>query len=289
VPPPAQEHDLAPPALSGVEPNPSAAKTIGVLNIVFGACLLLCGLCFGLYMTAAAAMGPMMAVQQQQVQQQMQQAAETQRQEELKELQKREKASKDEKEKAELQARQKALQVPQPVPKLPDMTQFMRDARFQGYWLTDVGTGLLLNLVMLVTGIGLVGLKEWGRVTGLWVAALKILRLIVLYSFYALVIAPVMVQQFKAMMEEMTKAVPPGGKAPRPEELGQMATVMGAMTTGTAIGMIILGAIYPVVVLIVLTRPRVKAACAAPPPDLDRQSGAAREMPPPDDPGIRWP
>src|SRR5215471_1940587 len=74
-----------PPALSGVEPNPSAAKTIGVLNIVFGACLLLCGLCCGLYMTAVAAMGPMMAVQQQQVQQQMQQAAEAQRQAELKE------------------------------------------------------------------------------------------------------------------------------------------------------------------------------------------------------------
>ena len=48
---------------------------------------------------------------------------------------------------------------------------------------------------------------------------------------------------------------------------------MGIAMTATAVGMIIFGAIYPIIVLILLTRQRVKGACApphamAPPPAM---------------------
>jgi hypothetical protein len=63
------------------------------------------------------------------------------------------------------------------------------------------------------------------------------------------------------MFEEMAKAAPPGQRVPGAAEIGQMGTGLGIMYTAFAIGMIILGAIYPVIVLILLSRPHVKAAC----------------------------
>lgn len=253
-------HDRPAPPLA---PNTSAAKTIGVLNIVFGCLLLLCVACSSLNLVLQSAMGPMMAAQQQQVQQ----ALQAERQRKVQELQELEKAAEDEKEKAELRGKQKVLQA-QPIPKMPDMTKFTQDTRFQGYSIADMVSGFLLNILMVVAGIALVCLKEWGRVTAIWVAALKIVRLIALYGFFVVVVVPIITEQFTSMFrdmfDDMARAAPQGQKVPGPAELGQMGTVMGVMMTASAIGMIIFGVIYPIVVLIVLTRPRVKAACAAP-------------------------
>lgn len=248
------------------QPNTSAPKTIGILNIVFGCLLLLCVACSSLNLLMQSAMGPMMVAQQQQVQQAMQ----AERQRMVQELQELEKAAKDEKEKAELRGKQKVLQA-QPLPKMPDMTRFTRDTRFQTYSIVDMVSGFLLNVLMVVAGIGLVCLKEWGRVTAIWVAALKIVRLLALYSFFALAVVPDMVQlltsMFQEMFDEMAKGAPPGQKMPGAAEVGQMGTAMGVMMTASAIGMIIFGVIYPTIVLIVLTRPRVKAACAVSVPE----------------------
>ncbi len=267
--PPARDDNEFSPLLSEQQPKTSIPKTIGILNILFGSLLLLCGICWSLNLMMQSAMGPMMAMQQQQVQQ----ALEAERQRKLQELQELENAAQDEKEKATLKAKQNALKA-QPQPKMPDMTKFTQDVAFQGYAIADVVTGLVLNILMVVSGIGLVGLKEWGRRTAIWVAALKIVRLVALYGFFALAVVPVMVKQFTSMFqemfEEMAKAAPPGQRIPGPAEMGQMGTVMGVMMTAFAIGMIIFGAIYPVIVLILLSRPRVKAACAHPASDLLR-------------------
>src|SRR5687768_10445715 len=107
------------------ESNPSAAKTIGILNIVFGSILLLCVICSGLNAMMQSAMGPMFAMQQQQMQQAMQQ----ERQARLEQLQALEKAAKDEDEKKKLQAQQKVIQA-QPVPKMPDFSKLTDDPRF---------------------------------------------------------------------------------------------------------------------------------------------------------------
>jgi len=77
-----------------------------------------------------------------------------------------------------------------------------------------------------------------------------------------LVLAPVLAKQFMEMFEEVLKSAPPGQGAPGPAQIAQMGTSMGYMLTGTAVGMVVLGGIYPVIVLIVLTRPSAKAACA---------------------------
>jgi hypothetical protein len=97
------------------------------------------------------------------------------------------------------------------------------------------------------------------------VAALKIIRLVALNTFLALVLVPRMARgftsMFQEMFDEMAKAAPPGQRMPGQAELTQMGTMIGVMMTVYAVAMVIFGVVYPVVVLIVLSRPRVKASC----------------------------
>lgn len=238
----------------------TAPKTIGVLNIVFGSLMLLCVVCSSLNLMMQANMGPMMAAQQQQ----MQAAIQAERQQELAELRQQEKAAVDEKERARIVARRKALAA-QPVPKMPDFTKFTKEETLQTYLIADVTTAFVVNVLMIVAGVGLVGYREWGRSLALWVAAIKIVRLLVLYTYYILVVVPVMAQTFvsifREVFDEVAKNGPPGKGVPGPKELEQMGTMMGVMGTGFAIMMMLFGIIYPIITLIVLTRPHVKAAC----------------------------
>jgi hypothetical protein len=45
-----------------------------------------------------------------------------------------------------------------------------------------------------------------------------------------------------------------------------MTTAMGTMMTASGIGMMIVGSIYPAIMLWLLSRPSVKAACNSPRP-----------------------
>jgi hypothetical protein len=269
------EHDMEPPASDGDalspvpterQPRTSIPSTIGILNIIFGSLLLLCSFCSGVNLLVQSAMGgPIMAMQQQQ----MQLAMRAPREQRMAQLKAREEAAKDEKEKLDLKAQQKAIEA-QPVPKMPNFNKLVEDPSLQGFTIVDVLTGFVLNVLMIFSGIALLYRKQWGRITAIWVAAFKIILLIALYTFYALVVVPAMVASFNTMFQEMfdemQKAAPPGQKMPGAAELAQFGTLIGVASTATAVFMIIFGSIYPVIVLILLTRPRVKAACSPPPP-----------------------
>src|ERR1043165_4714618 len=170
------------PSPSPEPPKTSIPTTIGILNIIFGSLMMLCILCSSMYLAVMGAIGaPINAIQQQQ----FQQALQTERLQKLQRLREQEQAAKDEKEKADLKAKQKALEE-QPLPKMPDFTKFMREQSFVSWMIADYVSGLILNLAMVISGIGLLRRKEWGRVSGIWVAILKIVRLIVLYTIYPL-------------------------------------------------------------------------------------------------------
>src|SRR5262249_43401668 len=136
----------------------------------------------------------------------------------------------------------------------------------QGFYLVDVVTGMILNVLLLISGIGLVRLKEWGRVTGLWVAAIKIARLVVIYSINIVVIVPIMTKQFADMFEDIARAAPPGPRGAGAPAMTEVGPAMGTMMTAAAIGIMIVGSIYPAIVLWLLSRPGVKAACTNPRP-----------------------
>ncbi len=266
--PPDYDDDRPPPPYRDEPPRTSIPKTIGILNIVFGALLMLCSVCVGLNLAVQSSMGPALAGQQQQFQQMM----EAERQKQLQDLKNREQAAKDEKEKADIQAQEKTLRA-QPLPKMPDMSKLAETEGLRTYGIADVVSGLILNVLMIVSGIGLVAYKEWGRKLGLWVALLKIVRLIAVYGFFLLVVVPGLTRAFSSMFQEMAdqmaKAAPPGQPAPKAAELAQVGTTVGIVYAAFAVAMIVLGAIYPIIVLILLSRARVRAACApaAPAPE----------------------
>jgi hypothetical protein len=255
--------------LPGIRPNPSAAKTMGTLNIIFGAGLFLIGMCCGVYFVSISAFSSAFAPQQQM---QMQQAMQAQRQQQLQRLKDQEKAAKTAQEKAKLQAEQKRIEA-QPLPEMPDFTKMyaMDEPHVMRFWTVEILSGLILNVLMLIAGIGLVAIKNWGRALGIWVALLKVVRLAALYTFNIVVLVPIYTQRFVDVMEEMAKAMAAqgGAGAGGPPPGGQFAQVMGTMMTTSAVSMIVLGAIYPVTALIVLTRPSVKAACRMPATTMD--------------------
>jgi len=238
-------------------PDTSTPWTIGLLNVIFGALLMICGICSGLNFSVQSVMAPMMAQQQQQ----MQQALEADRQAQLSKLKEREKASQDEKEKAKLRAREKMLRA-RPVAKVPDASRIFKNPLILPYSLADTFSGLILNVLMVTAGAGLMGLRSWGRMLAIWVAALKIIRLPILYGYFIIKIAPILEKGFAEMFDEMAKSMPPTPGGPGPQQMQAMGAAMATGMKIGAIGTIVLGAIYPVIVLIVLTRPRVKAACA---------------------------
>jgi hypothetical protein len=239
-----------------VEPNPSIPKTIGTLNIIFGSLLLLCGACTVASTVMQIVMAPMMEAQQRQ----MQATIEAAHQAEIAAARKMEDEAKTPKEKAALMAQRKALEA-QPVPKMPDMSKMgvTANPQFVAYTLVDAGTGCLLNIAMLVAGIGLISLKEWARRLALWTAGIKIARLFGMYGFFIIVLAPQYAKLWTDMFAEMGKQA--RGGIP-PQQIAAITSTMTIMMASVAVAMIVLGSIYPAVSIYCLTRPDAKAACA---------------------------
>jgi len=242
------------------QPDASTPKTIGVLNIIFSSLLLLCGACGMFYTVMLAVAGPMMQANEGNMKNTMQKL----RDDELEERDRQIEKTEDVEVKQQLQD-ERDRRAAEPVA-VPDFTKMygMSDPRVTGYYLVDLFSALLLNLGMLISGIGLVSVKEWGRRLGLWVARLKLLRLFVLYGVFLAIIVPIQVQSMREGFAEMEKLAP--ARANRPADMpAAVAQGMTYSLVGTAIAMMVLGAIYPAITWLLLRRESVKAACTQEP------------------------
>ena len=209
-----------------------------------------------------SAMAPMFTAMQQQVKT----AQEAERAEQLRQLEEQEQAAQTEEEKQSIQNQRQATQSSPTIvmPIMPDMSKMygMNQPRVMAYFMTDILSSIVLNVLLLVSGIGLVGMKEWGRKQALWVAAIKIGLLFVLQFYNIVMVAPVMAKQMTEVMEQMMSQVAPGSRGGPPPGFGsELATVYGISLTVTAVGTLLVGSIYPGILLWFLTRPEAKAAC----------------------------
>ncbi|HEX8200536.1 MAG TPA: hypothetical protein VF590_08610 [Isosphaeraceae bacterium] len=242
-----------------VLPTPRGPKTIGVLNIVFGSLLLLCIPCVGAYMALIANLGSIMAAQTQAMQAQQK----AMQQQSLADLAQREAEAATEAEKAQIQSERQALLTRPTQPAMPNMdlmTGGMKDPRVVAHYVADFGSGMLLNVLMLAAGIGLVRLREWGRRMSLWVAGLKLARLLAVTASVIVVVVPVTTRNMQRAFAELQQQAGPAPAQGQPNA-AEMAQSLGTMSTVYAIGLLILGAIYPAITLAVLTRPGSRAAC----------------------------
>ena len=218
----------------------------------------LCVGCSGVYMLMAAAFLPTM----QAAQQGMQQQVEKERQSKINKLKAEEDKAETPAEQDQLKAEREQLENA-PSAKMPDMSKLygFNDRRVTGYFAIDFGTALVLNVMLLISGIGLLGLKPWARRLGIYTSIAKIARLVVLYTGYIVVIMPIQVAAMTEMIAEMSRIQPRGPQGPPPQQMG---TMMGLGMTMYAVVFVLLAIIYPAISWYLLCRPSVKAACVDP-------------------------
>jgi hypothetical protein len=256
-----------------VVPNPQVPRTFGILNIIFSILLLL----FGAYTVAMLVIGPRIqnAVIIQMKEQQASQKAV--REAKVADLKKKEEAAKTKEDKETIADEREALEKNVE----PDISAIMGDAmgmaqnpRIVAYTYVESIAGILLNVLMLISGIALLRMSDWGRRLALGVAWLKILRWVAIMIFTLVVIVPITAETSRKMFQEIDKQAKAksGGGTPVPMALfAQFTAVLTAVTT---VASALFASIYPAVSLWFLTRPATRAACLArsmatgPPPDL---------------------
>ena len=149
------------------------------------------------------------------------------------------------------------------------------------YLRLDVLSGPVLNLLLVVSGIGLVLQQNWARVLGMAAAALKVLRLVALTALLVGAVIPRVGSVLDELLttdvgrQALTQAIEqqqarqggaPGGPQPSPEEFTRLFRGAGNVF---AIFLACLGSIYPIIALILLSRPGARAACVADEPSRE--------------------
>jgi hypothetical protein len=249
-----------------VVPNPQIPRTFGMMNIVFGGLLLLLGVGY----LAFYVISPMFTKQMVEEAHKQQAVKKAEREAKITELKTKEGAAKTKEEKADLQAERENLEK-EIEPDVSDIIGFnmYSDTRLAIYYFSEVIAGILLNLLMLISGIGLLGLAEWARRLAVAVAWGKILRWVAIVIVAMVLVLPITMQKMQKMfdsIDQQTKARSGGRATPIPMgSLAQYAAIMGAVTV---VFEAVVFSIYPGLSIWFLTRPRVRAACLAKSPTI---------------------
>jgi hypothetical protein len=249
-------------------PRPRLVKTIGVLNLMIGGWLFFCGTsCVNAVFPTFTTYEPI-AIDARTVQESYDQL----RRDKINTLLDRERKAGNEAQRAKI--RQERLAVEAEHQSVRDRIDFAAiNAHLvwpsRTLWI-DVISGAVLNLLLLASGLGLIQRAEWGRRLGMVVAVLKVVRLIIIGTLLSLVVVPHLSKalesfaasnvgrelfQWTIEKEWKRQGRAPTGPPPAPQEIVGFMGVIGY-------AVLILGALYPIASLILLSRPGARAACA---------------------------
>jgi hypothetical protein len=259
-----------------VVPNPQIPRTFGMMNLVFGILLLLMGAGYLAFYLIAPTFQQKMAGQFKEQQETLKKS----RNSKLAELKTKEAAAKakeaaaktkeeTEKAKEETTAAVEARETFENTPDidLSGMTDMMgwnimSDPRVAVYYFTEVVSGILLNIAMIISGIGLLGLAEWGRKMGITVAWLKIFRWVAMTVVIMVLIVPITTEKMDKMMNSVQAQVNANsGGRPAPVPMVGFGQMMAVMSAVGVVFSALVASIYPITALWFLTRPPTRAAC----------------------------
>jgi hypothetical protein len=232
---------------------PGLVKTLGWLNVAFGGLLMLCVSGFDAYLLLLPYGKEKLG--------DMQKAAHTQRRErrdaELRALREQEAKAETPEDKARIRAEAIVLEstpLDDAPPPMADLSFLgLNEPRVKLHYAIDGITALVMNMFMVIAGIGLIRLRAWGRRLALWVAAIKILRLVLIGASMILVVQPV-------TNAKMLQADEPGAK-PVPDGASNSLRWVSALTTLIYLSV---GAAYPIILLVLLSQPGARAAVENP-------------------------
>ena len=146
----------------------------------------------------------------------------------------------------------------------PDVANMfgLTDANVRLYVGVELISAVALNLLLIVTGVGLLMYKEWARTLAVLLSASKILRLIALSVWFASSIAALIGSHYADEMFKIQAQIPNQGRAAQlqPADFGR--TISLGFTIWHVV-VSVLGAIYPLICLLVLSRSAVRQSTQA--------------------------
>ena len=246
-------------------PKPAIPKTLGILNVIFAVLLILFGVCVG----GIALFAP--AIQQfgQRTMNQQKTQAEAQKASDLKVLDDRAKVATTDEEKATI-AKERDAVVSRLLPVVPDMqmgTDVLKDPRVMGFTVTQVVTGLILHITLLIAGIGLIRLTPWGRSLTLWWAGLQIVQLLILGVVSFMVILPISKPRTEDGLAKLKEVLAKPNAPPDTAMKIQFTEILVKFAPAIAVSQNLAGMTYPIICLILLSTAGAKAACLRRPPE----------------------
>ncbi len=241
-----------------VLPTPQRAKLVGTLNIVFASLLLV----YILFQIAMLFFTPAIMQMSGDMIKQVQAKTEQTRKDNLEKLKQLAALAKTAEEKSQIEQQRSALEkTPQvTILDMSKMTDMMKAPAYQAYVWSDMISGLMLNVAMLISGIGLLRLKESGRKLALWTFGLKIVRLSALAVLMIIFVIPITSRMTSEMMAGMAKS---GAGTPPTAVFGDMAKFQAAIGSVQAVLGAAFGSIWPIIGMVLLTRRGTRAACQA--------------------------
>jgi hypothetical protein len=262
-------------------PNPRIPKRIGFWNVVFASLLLL----YGILQIALIVLAPKFTEIMEQQSKAIEATTKAETQANIAKLEAEVKSAqtKEEKELAEMQleSAKTALDSSSNTFTL-NMNDLKVDDPVQNtYAGAELTSMLILNVLMFITGIGLLGLAEWARKVWIWTAAIKIVRLFAFAAFFLIVLSPRVERAAREVYEkaeakieaEIAKEKNDKTKAAKqsPASLASRRAMTQSMKNMTLVTsnlmkvsipiFALLGSIYPAICIWFLTRPQSVAAC----------------------------
>jgi hypothetical protein len=238
-----------------VVPNTSLPKTTGVLNIAFASLLLI----FIFIQIGMTLLSPMLMGYAQQAIDEAQAKVAASRQQQIDALRKQEGTAETEEAKEAIRKQIQAMEAQAAQKVGPDMNVLAEQMKNPVIWIyswTDEISALVLNVLMLVSGVGLLKLRERARRLALWVGGLKIARLVILALVQVFIVLPVTMKMQQDMMARMTA----GAGAQAQAMQTAMKFGVAASTAMVFIGALF-GMVWPILMIVMLTRPGSRAAC----------------------------
>jgi hypothetical protein len=246
-----------------VVPNPQIPRSFGLMNIIFGSLLLLVGAGTAVWYFLAPTLT-------RQIQSELKKGEETRKAQhdaKLAELKRREAAAKTEEEKQEVQDELTLLEkdLEPDIPNMDDLfgMNMLTDIRIVSYTVGELATGILLNVLMIISGAGLMAMAEWARRLAIWVAGLKILRWVAMSVVTMVLILPITLEKTQRMFQQQVvvqSKTQTGGK-PVLIATAQMTRMMAIASAVFIIFEAVVASVYPALSLWFLTRPPTRAAC----------------------------
>ena len=255
-----------------VVPNPQIPRSFGLMNIVFGSILLLMAIGYGAFFIYAPVIQKQFSLPLKQVQEKQK----ADRAAKIAELKAAENAAKTEAEKKTLADERAAVESRVEVDMssfedLQNMSRLQRATRLAIFQIFDISTAVVLNVLMIVSGGGLMALAEWARRLAIWVARLKILRWIAMIVGTMVWIVPMTLDRTEKAVAALEMQIKASGAGQ--SSVLSLTQFMRYSVMGGAVVMVfsaVVASVYPAMMWWYLSRPAARAACLKkrPQPDL---------------------